>query len=137
MHSFNPLAVCTFSEMQLSISHKGKPVAGAKITRTINWRKTTSDNFTTDSEGKITLPAQLETHLLKFFPMEFMAAQQVIVQHDDEDYEIWNYAKRDYALNSEMHGAPLKLHCELSAPPTTKRSFGSILSTRCKLAEAL
>lgn len=131
MSKMNPLKACTFSEMEISLLFKGKPASGAKITRKIEWKEERTDQFTTDDNGRATLPAEFENHLLKAFPMEFVSAQHLTVQFDGEEYEIWNYAKRDADLNSEMHGAPLQLTCELTSESKTQRAFGSVLGTRC------
>lgn len=131
MSKMNPLKACTFSEMEISILFKGEPASGAKITRTIEWKEERTDQFTTDDNGRATLPAEFENHLLKAFPMEFVSAQHLTVQFEGEEYEIWNYAKRDADLNSEMHGAPLQLTCELTSESKTQRAFGSVLGTRC------
>ncbi|WP_237567767.1 DUF6795 domain-containing protein [Microbulbifer hydrolyticus] len=131
MSKMNPLKACTFSEMEISILFKGEPAKGATITRTIEWKKEHTDQFTADDNGRVTLPAEFENHLLKAFPMEFVAAQYVTVQYEGEEYEIWNYAKRDAEFNSEMQGSPLRLTCELTDESKTQRAFGSILGTRC------
>ncbi|MCA0900318.1 MULTISPECIES: DUF4198 domain-containing protein [Microbulbifer] len=135
MSNLNPLKACTFSEMQISLFFDGKPATGAKITRTIEWRKEHVDEFTADGNGQVTLPAEFENYYLKFFPMEFVSAQFLTVQYEGKEYEIWNYAKRKTELNSEMDGEPLKLSCELTSESITTRAFGSILGTRCTLPQ--
>ncbi|MFV8780921.1 DUF6795 domain-containing protein [Microbulbifer sp. SA54] len=134
MSGSNPMRSCTFSEMHIAIQLDGKPANGAKVTRTVDWRKEIVDEFNADENGEVTLPAQFETSFTKFLPMEFVSSQYITVEFDDKEYVIWNYAKREAALNSEMNGKPLKLVCELSNEAKTQRAFGSILSTPCTWA---
>ncbi|WP_407661774.1 DUF6795 domain-containing protein [Microbulbifer donghaiensis] len=57
-----------------------------------------------------------ESSITKLLPMEFISAQTIAVHHNDQEYKIWIYAKRQPKKNFELDGQPIKLTCELSDP---------------------
>lgn len=132
MSSFNPLKACIFSDMHINLTLDGKPASGAKVVRTVNWKNEITDTFTADEAGQVDLPAMYQSSITQALPVEFVSAQVIKVQYEDEEYKIWVYAKRDPAENVEFDGRPIQLTCELSEEPTTSRAFGSVVKTACK-----
>ncbi len=64
--------VCLFSEISGVITLDGKPVANAKLVRTVNKEKDITDETTTDDKGYFKMPAVYERTITKFLPMEFV-----------------------------------------------------------------
>ncbi|WP_152450770.1 DUF6795 domain-containing protein [Microbulbifer sp. THAF38] len=132
MAFLNPLKACTFSEMKIKITLDGSPAAGAKITRSIDWKEEKTDIFTSDKEGNVLLPAEFESSITQVLPVEFISSQSINVEYENRSYLIWIYAKRNPAENFEMNGNPINLACELTDEPKTERKFKSALKTSCK-----
>lgn len=128
----SPLKACIFSEMQLKLTLYGAPAVGAKITRSVNWKKEITDIFTADEKGFAKLPAMYSSSITQVLPVEFLSSQVIMVEYQGNDYKIWTYAKRDPGENSELGGQPFKLICEISDKPRTERAFNSILKTSCQ-----
>ncbi|MFS1525020.1 DUF6795 domain-containing protein [Microbulbifer sp. 2304DJ12-6] len=128
----NPLKACTFSEMNLSITLNGKPAAGAKVIRLVDWKTESVDTFMADDSGKVQLPAKFESSITQVLPVEFVSSQVINVQYMDQTYKIWVYAKRNPKENSELAGKSFSLTCELLDDPKTERAFNSLLKTSCK-----
>ncbi|WP_460804417.1 DUF6795 domain-containing protein [Microbulbifer agarilyticus] len=121
-----------FSEINLSITHKGKPAANAKITRIVEWQKEKVDVFTTDDHGQAALPALKERSLNQLLPVQFVAAQVVNVEFQGEKYEIWVNSKMSPAENAELGGIPLNLACELTQEAVPIEELDSVLVTSCR-----
>ncbi|WP_410174038.1 DUF6795 domain-containing protein [Microbulbifer thermotolerans] len=68
----------------------------------------------------------------KIFPIEFVSSQLIKVIHNDNEYKIWVYAKRNPGENFGMNGESFNLSCELSDKLRTERMFDSILKTSCR-----
>ncbi|WP_444929367.1 DUF6795 domain-containing protein [Microbulbifer sp. SSSA002] len=131
MISFNPFKAYTFSEMKIKLTFNGEPISGAKIKRSIRWKKEWIDTFTSDKDGVVVLPPKFSNSLTQILPIEFIASQTINVSYKDKDYEIWIYAKRNPAENSET-GKPLNLTCELTDKQRLEEVFGSLLLTSCQ-----
>jgi hypothetical protein len=131
MNSLNPFRACTFSQMQLTLTLNTKPVSGAKIIRTVHWKSKKTDTFTSDQHGHVELPATYQSSITQMLPVEFLSSQVITVEHEGREYKIWVYAKRDPGGNIEFSGKPIRLTCELSDEPSTKRAFGSVVKTAC------
>lgn len=132
MASMNPFKACTFSEMKIRLTLDGEPVTGAKVTRTVNWKKEIVDTFRSDSSGFVELPAMFESSVTQVLPVEFVSSQVINVEYKDKDYKIWVYAKRNPEKNYEFDGKPIEMRCELSDTAETQRAFNSVLKTSCK-----
>ncbi|WP_444929369.1 DUF6795 domain-containing protein [Microbulbifer sp. SSSA002] len=132
MASFNPFKACTFSEMKIKLTLNGEPASGAEITRSIQWQKEWIDTFTSDEEGIAILPAKFSNSLTQVLPVEFVSAQKITVEYNDQSYKIWVYAKRHPEENSELDGKPFDLTCELSDELKLEEVFDSYLKTSCK-----
>jgi len=131
MAFLNSLKACTFSEMQINLTADGKPAAGAKVIRSVNWKEEIVDTFTADDSGQVKLPAMHQNSITQVMPVEFVSSQVIHVEYEGNDYKIWVYGKRDPGENSEMNGQPFDLSCELSDEPKIQRMFDSILKTSC------
>jgi len=132
MTFLNPLKACTFSEMQIRLTLDGKPASGAKIVRSVNWKKEIIDTFTADEGGVVNLPAMYDSSITQALPVEFVSSQVINVEYENKEYKIWVYAKRDPGENSELGGQPFNMTCELTDEAKIERVFDSILKTSCK-----
>ena len=81
--------VCLFSRMTGVVELDRKPVANAKLIRTIKVSKTVSDETYTDEQGRFEFPVVYKRALAKYLPQEFVANQEVHVQYGGKDYRIW------------------------------------------------
>jgi hypothetical protein len=122
---------CVFSEVTGVVLLDGKPAAGATVRRHFEYRDKRSDETMTNDEGRFALPALHERSLARLLPAEFVVAQAIIVEYQGQQYRIWSNTKRRPEPDSELGDRPLRLRCELSAPLTVHRQFGSILRTSC------
>jgi len=125
---------CLFSEMTGVINFEGKPAAGVKLVRMVDYDKPQYDETVTDENGYFHFPAIHRSSLLNnILPMEFAVGQQIIVYKDGKEYEMWSGIKRKPEENSEARGKSLIVECELTLPeqPYIKID-GSPISSLCK-----
>lgn len=125
--------VCLFSGISGVIKLDGKPVANARLVRTVNKEKDKVDETTTDENGYFEMPPVFERTITKFLPMEFVVGQKIEVYSEDKVTEIWSGVKRKPEENVESKGKPLVVECELSLEKMNyiKVNGGPIFS-RCK-----
>jgi len=126
---------CLFSAISGTITLNGEPAAGAHVKR-IAGKAHVEGEFTdetfTDSNGYFSMPAIWERNLLsRVFPMEFAAAQGVLVTYQEQEYWIWTSTKRSREENSESLGKPLVVQCELNSEPRYFRVKGALFNTLC------
>lgn len=132
MTLFDAGKVCLFSKISGVITLDGKPVANAKITRTVNLNKDKVDHTYTDDKGYFEMPAVFQRTVTKFLPQEFVANQEIFVRHLDQDYRIWSSVKRTPEENSEARGKDLVVECELNSEETLITVNNSPIFSLCK-----
>lgn len=132
MSVFSMGKICAFSEIRAVVTKNGEPVSGLKIIREIEWKKTQTEETTTNEKGEFHFPALYVKSMSKFLPSEIVIPQALIVEIDGKESEIWINTKRDAEENSELGGEPLSLTCELTESRQIYNDFGSLLSTNCK-----
>lgn len=132
MTFFDAGKVCLFSKISGVITLDGKPVANAKITRTVNLNKDKVDHTYTDEKGYFEMPAVFQRTVTKFLPQEFVANQEIVVRHLDKDYRIWSSVKRTAEENSEARGKDLVVECELNSEETLITVNNSPIFSLCK-----
>jgi hypothetical protein len=123
--------VCLFSQISGVITLNGKPVANAKITRTVNLNKDKMDYAYTDENGHFEMPAVFQQTLTTFLPQEFVAKQDIVVQYNGNSYDIWSGVKRTPEENAEARGKALSVQCELNAEKQFKQVNNSPYISRC------
>lgn len=115
---------CLFSEMTGVVNFEGKPAAGVKLVRMVDYDKKQYDETVTDENGNFRFPAIFRANLLgKILPMEFAVAQQIIATRDGVEYKIWSGVKRDPAENAEAKGEQLNVTCELEIRDEGEENF--------------
>ncbi|HEY7773608.1 MAG TPA: DUF6795 domain-containing protein [Marinagarivorans sp.] len=126
---------CLFSPISGTITFKGEPAAGAKLTRTAGKAHTHGrlvDTAITDNQGQFEMPGVFEKVLLaKFLPMEFVAAQEIVVEFEGNSYKVWAGVKREREVNSESSGRPLVVACELTDEPKRASVGGGFVNSVC------
>jgi len=132
MTLFDAGKVCLFSKISGVITLDGKPVANAKITRTVNLNKDKVDHTYTDDKGYFEMPAVFQRTVTKFLPQEFVANQEIVVRHLEKDYRIWSSVKRTPEENSEARGKDLVVECELNSEETLITVNNSPIFSLCK-----
>lgn len=110
--------VCLFSKISGVIVLDGKPVANAKLIRTVNLSSAETDETTTDEKGYFELPAIFTRTITKFLPQEFASSQEIVVHFKEKEYRIWSAVKRKPEENVESRGKPLIVQCELNSEET-------------------
>jgi hypothetical protein len=119
-----------FSPVTGRVIHNGVPVAGAKIERTYNWvwkNETRSDSTTTDGAGQFQLPAITRLSLWgSLVPHDPYVEQRIDILANNVKYTAFQAIRRNYEVNYELDGAPMKLVCRLEQPATVKERFGGI-----------
>jgi hypothetical protein len=113
-----PYVICSPLEGRL-IDAEGAPVSGARITRSWRWtRGEGEDGAVTDAEGRFRFEAvHGRRGLLDFLPGEVTIRQRFTADAGDGPQRILTIFKRDYDLNSEAEGRPVRLRCTLGAEP--------------------
>ena len=124
---------CLFSEMTGVVSFEGKPAAGVKLIRMVNYDKDVFDEAVTDELGNFHFPAIERTSILsKILPMEFVVYQSITAHHNTKEVEIWSGVKRTPGKNSESRGKPLIVECNLSQAEVSFISVdGNLVHSRC------
>jgi len=121
-----------FSEIEGLVTWDGKPVAGAKATRTAKvpaFDKEFKEETETGSDGKFHFN-RLEDKQFYFnplsllFPAEPLVFQAILIHHQGKDYLAWKFARHSYDQESEF-GNPnprITIHCELKNAPDLEQS---------------
>lgn len=123
--------VCLFSKISGVITYQGKPVANARLTRTAGLSKDKTDETRTDENGYFEMPAVFERTITKFLPQEFVAKQVIVVDYDNQQYDIWSGVKRTPDENAEARGESLEVSCELTQEKNLKQVNHSPIISRC------
>jgi len=125
---------CLFSEMTGVINFEGKPAAGVKLVRMVDYDKKQYDETVTDDNGKFHFSGVFRTSLLSgILPTEFVVAQKITAVYEGREYEVWSGTKRKPEENSESKGKPLIVECNLSQPDVEFISVdGNLIFSRCK-----
>jgi hypothetical protein len=130
--SHPPEEVVIFSPMQGQITHNGKPVANAKITRWLKWKDPEGETeiFYTDENGYFELPIKTDVVTLGKFTT-FVMHQEINVLHNDEKFPIWVMGKSSKEKFGELGGVPTNLHCELANDISRVEVENGLLGTTC------
>lgn len=107
--------VCLFSKMTGVIKIDGKPVAKARLVRTVDLSGPETDETLTDENGHFEFPAVFTRTITKYLPQEFASNQEIMVHYNGKQYRMWSSVKRQPDENSESRGKPLVVECELSS----------------------
>lgn len=115
-----------------------QPLSGARIVRNLTWyesRKET-DSTVTDGQGRFSLPV-IRKSIAADKISEFFVSQEILVQHQGQDYPIWTKAKRDMGLYAELGGRPENFSCELSNSLRLVMPGKALLVTLCKWSDVV
>lgn len=111
-----------------------QPLSNTTITRRLRWNGNEEglvQNFTTDEQGRFSLPVHEEELALGIFN-QFVAKIELIVNGDDV---IWYGNKMFPEIYTETNGPVQGLVCDLSSEETTVFRGGSVVPnilTRCR-----
>jgi len=120
--------VCLASTMTSSVTHDGKPVAGAKVMRTVTFNdKEYITESETDAQGNFSLPALSDRTPWKHSPFEVVILSRVTITYEGESHLALRVSKRNFDEGGELnhlekikHGEstfiPYKFTCELTDP---------------------
>jgi hypothetical protein len=118
--------MCLFSEVNGVVLDGGKPVVNAVVKRTYNWgiaeRSDTTDEQTTDENGRFSFPSAHTRSFWYIVPHNPRIRQKIIISANGTEYQAWSYSKGNYDVNGELLGKPMKLLCEVTAPEEVKEA---------------
>ncbi len=124
--------VCLFSGISGVINLNGKPVAYAKVIRTVKKGRQHQDETTTDKKGYFSFPPIYEWSITKYLPVEFVVSQKIKVEYKNKVYKLWSGVKRTEEENAESRGKPLVVQCQLNLENKHKSVNGSEFFTLCE-----
>ncbi|OHA80390.1 MAG: hypothetical protein A2675_01335 [Candidatus Yonathbacteria bacterium RIFCSPHIGHO2_01_FULL_51_10] len=131
--------IVLFSAVNGVITLDQKPLAGARVTRTVEWKdETYKDEATTSASGSFHLPEMPGPGRIVL--AEFVASQLMEVEYQDQKWLIWRMVKREAGPNRELvddnnwesAGTPIEFSCELSTPTRKIKLLLSVLRTNCQ-----
>jgi hypothetical protein len=127
-----------FSALSGTITAAHKPVAGARVLRSVQWNaQTYKDEASTDQAGRFQfdeMPAPGRSGL-----SQFAAFQSIEVEYQGKKTQIWRLAKMDPDPDKELvdfrnhksGGVPIAFTCELAAPMQKIELLMGVLATSC------
>lgn len=126
--------VFPFSGFEGQLLFKGKPAAGAKITRSYElFKESASETIETDQEGHFSFESieiPFRTPLLA--PVEFLSFQDIFVDYNNKEFHIWTSSKRSKQEYAEFGGQRVKVKCEITKEPVGKELPKGLLVTSCE-----
>lgn len=123
---------CTFSAISGVITRDGKPLPHVRIIRKTHWKSPYQDETRTDELGKFAMPALFERESKFSFPMEYVVNQEMLVEVEGEQVQIWDGVKRQKEENAESQGKPLMVTCDVSKADETVFWGAQIFTTKCQ-----
>ncbi|HMW49138.1 MAG TPA: hypothetical protein PKC70_12635 [Cellvibrionaceae bacterium] len=111
--------VVLFSKVQGRVVHNGVPVANAKVIRRYRYDtpQPIEDSCVTNSQGEFELPVVVKKNATVTPLAQFVVYQQLYVERDGQQQQIWSHGKMHTEENSEYDGSFNKIICELTAEP--------------------
>ncbi len=118
--------VCLATEMKASVTHEGKPAAGAKIIRTVTFdKKSYITEVETDASGKFILPALYERYPWKLTKFVVFIKQKISVNYKNESHLALEVRKQNFDYDGELNNfaaiergygkfLPYEFSCELT-----------------------
>lgn len=127
--------VVLFSRVQGKIMYQGVPVANAKVIRRYKYDTPQSmeDSCMTDAEGIFELPTILLKNANVTPLVQFVVHQQLFVERNGEQQQIWSHGKMEKSESSEYGGEFKKISCDLAVEPK-RRELGllNVVYTNCE-----
>jgi hypothetical protein len=117
MGLFDFAKICLSSEVSAVVMLNGKPVAGAEITRMVEWKEKVYTTTTSDAQGHFHFePTFANSVLQQIMPVENVIDQIINIRYQGKEYLAWRGTKRNLELNGEFADRkPHPLTCELTA----------------------
>jgi hypothetical protein len=108
-----------FSPVTGVVVDGGKPVAGAKVTRSVKWKDSHEvDEVVTTAAGEFQFAAKsVRSMMWSLIPHNPVVMQTITIQAGDKTYEAWEYQKGNYEMNSEADGKTVDMLCDLQNEP--------------------
>lgn len=116
---FTKKDVVLFSKVQGRVVHNGVPVANAKVIRRYRYDtpQPIEDSCITNGQGEFELPVVVKKNATVTPLAQFVVYQQLYVERDSQQQQIWSHGKMHTEENSEYDGNFNKIICELTAEP--------------------
>ncbi len=130
------MRVYIFSEVDGVVLMNGKPVSGAKVIRTADYKdKVHTDEVITDEQGRFHFD-DIYTYSMRL--SETAVLQRIKIYYEGENYLAWELLKRHDGRYGEINDPDtlaqsiqkLKIICELTGDQDSEQYFGSDLRRR-------
>ncbi len=129
---------CMFSGFSGQLLYHGEPAAGAIIQR--RYRLFFEEDFVediepviADEEGRFQLESIIRDYKEPFFsPISFKAYQEIFVQFNNEELDMWVASKRTPDEFYEFGGHPVTVTCEITKEPEPVNLELGLLVTNCQ-----
>lgn len=109
------------SEFRGVLSAGSQPLAGQAVEQEVTWLNTEQTfraSAVTDARGQFSLPAVTGRSLMaSLLPGETVIRQRIVTRHQDREWVLWLFTKRDYRADSEIEGISQGFVCDLDRPP--------------------
>lgn len=106
-----------FSEVRGTVLKDGLPMSGVALRRSFIWcwgKEKGTDQAVTNSAGQFRFPQISRESVSASIPHEPLIGQFICIDYEGQAYVVWEAFKRDYAVNGELDGTPIRLDCELA-----------------------
>ena len=124
MGLFDFLKVCLFSEVAGVVVVDGKPIAGAKLLRTVKLNDTVhSDETESNAEGKFHFDAMFTNSINKLLPIEPYLPQKIIISYNGREFLAWELDKHNFDEEGELL-RKIHISCDL-ASRDSRREYGA------------
>ncbi len=126
-----------FSGFSGQLLFNGEPASNAKIIRKYRLQSSSDeqeDSVTTNNEGHFSFDSIAIKHRTPLFSShDFLSHQDVIVEYQGENYDIWLGGKTEPGEYTEFGGKPKNLRCELTEQSRrVKHELAGVIATNCK-----
>ena len=130
------MKIYIFSEVDGVVLMEGKPVSGAKVVRTADYKdKIHTDTVVTDELGRFHFD-DISTFSMRL--SETAILQEIIIHNEGKEYKAWKQLKRNDIRYGELNDAntpenaikKINLTCELTGDQNKEQVVGSELRRR-------
>ncbi len=125
-----------FSGFSGQLLFEGKPASNTKIIRQYQLQSKPGlheDIAMTDKEGLFSFESILIQHRTPVLSShDFLSHQEIFVEYQNKQYQIWGGAKSELGEYTEFGGKPKNLTCELTEEPRkVTNEVASFIGTSC------
>ncbi len=105
MGFFDFTKIYLFSEVNAIVTNKGQPVAGAEVTRTVQFhqKKYPNATTTTDAQGRFHFDALVDSSLFDKYSLSHISVlQRLHIRYQGKEYLAWDFVKNNLRSEGEF-----------------------------------